>query len=580
MSMNKNDRQALVNQRIFGNVQQLAPVAAQPRPGENVDGSMISLCVDDIDFYEDNPRTVQNEKYFDLKENIAKRGLENRLVITKRPGAARFSLKKGGNTRLAILKELWAETNEHKFGFQECIYEEYKSEVDTLLSHVIENVLRADMSYWDLASAYTKIKELFDQRRVENGIASHSTVKEFLDFLGENGITINNDAFGLMRWTISKAQRLGDAAHQLSRNIVRDTLRPIYLELEELLLESRIESADEILQAGLTAYADTLETPLDFNIKLLVKMLKETVAGRLDISLDEVEIRLRDSKKPRRAPTTPPQDHQQGNDASEHDANLDTGLSELLNKLQAEASSDSGVVQPEPSKASRQDNSLASPTPTLVQPKPLNSAPKADSDNVELANSQPLNAAEANRLPVRLDLFGEVSLQGERIKALLLTYVAEQCRKDVSQIAEMPDSWIKQLSQHDLKTALDNIEVVIKLMPKRKKLNEQKNREQFAYFVSAGASNALLSHLFPEQRSDIQQARKELGVAINGRTNRLDDKSSMAFFKSFQIYREKKGFREVLDLDLVEIRQLLIELHNEFSNWPISSIYAELMESE
>ena len=66
------------------------------------------VSVDQIDSYDRNPRKAPNEKFEELKESIGLNGLRQPLVITRRPGAARYMPKHGGNTRLVILKELLA----------------------------------------------------------------------------------------------------------------------------------------------------------------------------------------------------------------------------------------------------------------------------------------------------------------------------------------------------------------------------------------------------------------------------------------------------------------------------------------
>ena len=72
--------------------------------------NVITLNVrDDCRLYERNPRTVRNEKFDEIKESIRKRGLDQMIAVTQRPGEKQHIPAKGGNTRLEILQELVAE---------------------------------------------------------------------------------------------------------------------------------------------------------------------------------------------------------------------------------------------------------------------------------------------------------------------------------------------------------------------------------------------------------------------------------------------------------------------------------------
>lgn len=61
--------------------------------------------------YEHNPRFIRNPLYDDIKASIRERGLDQPPPITRRPGETYFIIRNGGNTRLAILSELWQETD-------------------------------------------------------------------------------------------------------------------------------------------------------------------------------------------------------------------------------------------------------------------------------------------------------------------------------------------------------------------------------------------------------------------------------------------------------------------------------------
>ncbi len=68
------------------------------------------LGVDEVDVYENNPRTTEHGEYENIKSAFLTSGIDTvMLQVTRRPGADRYVLAFGANTRLKIIKELWSE---------------------------------------------------------------------------------------------------------------------------------------------------------------------------------------------------------------------------------------------------------------------------------------------------------------------------------------------------------------------------------------------------------------------------------------------------------------------------------------
>lgn len=65
--------------------------------------------------YDHDPRVTRNPAYEDIKASIRERGLDAPPAITRRPGEPHYIIRNGGNTRLAILRELWSETKDEQF---------------------------------------------------------------------------------------------------------------------------------------------------------------------------------------------------------------------------------------------------------------------------------------------------------------------------------------------------------------------------------------------------------------------------------------------------------------------------------
>ncbi len=133
-------------------------VIAAKSPAEIHVISVIQLPVDEILFYEKNPRRHDNPKYEEIKESIRIRGLESALYITKRPGSNQYMLARGGKTRLKALQEL-AQEDPQKWGKLDFHEIPWVSESEILAAHLVENTKRQDMCFWDLAEGIANLKE-------------------------------------------------------------------------------------------------------------------------------------------------------------------------------------------------------------------------------------------------------------------------------------------------------------------------------------------------------------------------------------------------------------------------------------
>mgnify|MGYP003454973607 CR=1 FL=1 len=113
--------------------------------------------------YEHNPRFLRNPLYDDLKASIRERGLDQPPPITRRPGEASFIIRNGGNTRLAILGELWQETRDERFFRIHCLFKPWTHEISALLGHLAESDLHGQLTFIERALAVAKLKAMFEQ---------------------------------------------------------------------------------------------------------------------------------------------------------------------------------------------------------------------------------------------------------------------------------------------------------------------------------------------------------------------------------------------------------------------------------
>lgn len=112
--------------------------------------------------YEHNPRFIRNPLYDDIKASIRERGLDQPPPITRRPGETYFIIRNGGNTRLAILGELWQETRDERFFRIHCLFRTWTSEITALLGHLVENDLHGQLTFIERALAVLKLKSMLE----------------------------------------------------------------------------------------------------------------------------------------------------------------------------------------------------------------------------------------------------------------------------------------------------------------------------------------------------------------------------------------------------------------------------------
>lgn len=135
-------------------------------------GIPMPVALDQLRPFDLNPRITQNPEYDKIKESIRNRGLDHLPQITQRPGESFYIIANGGNTRLAILNELWLETHDKKYWNIVCHFWKWKENwsleegnLHCLLGHLIENDKRGSLTFIERAlgiqnsiNIYQKIK--------------------------------------------------------------------------------------------------------------------------------------------------------------------------------------------------------------------------------------------------------------------------------------------------------------------------------------------------------------------------------------------------------------------------------------
>ncbi|WP_117317583.1 ParB family protein [Chromatocurvus halotolerans] len=132
-----------------------------------VASQLVVIPIDNITPYERNPRHSPNPARDRIKDSIRAHGLDYALAVTQPPGTTHYVLSAGGGTRLEVLRELFAETHDPRFGRVPCVLTPWPGEAEILLAYVRENDLRGELSFIDKARAVMACKELLEAEQGE-----------------------------------------------------------------------------------------------------------------------------------------------------------------------------------------------------------------------------------------------------------------------------------------------------------------------------------------------------------------------------------------------------------------------------
>lgn len=122
------------------------------------------VTLDQLRPYDHDPRKKRNSAYEDIKASIRERGLDAAPAIARRPGDEHYIIRNGGNTRLAILRELWAETKDERFFRISCLFRPWpeRGEIVALTGHLAENELRGGLTFIERALGVEKAREFYE----------------------------------------------------------------------------------------------------------------------------------------------------------------------------------------------------------------------------------------------------------------------------------------------------------------------------------------------------------------------------------------------------------------------------------
>lgn len=239
-TMSSKKEQATLERALanFGVQAQPRNASANLKPDE--DGSLTVLPIAEIEPYKHNPRTSLNPRYEEIKASIKADGITNMLTVTRRDKHSRYTTYGGGNTRLMIAKELFAE-GDQRFAMLQVVVKAWPGDAQIITAHLVENENRGDITFWEKAQGVHQFRCEFEKECGKPVSSSdlHAELKK--RGLGYGIKTIQNFNFCI--------EYLRPIGRWLTATEVNEVIRPSYSDLE--LLAKKFGQATQAKQAFL-----------------------------------------------------------------------------------------------------------------------------------------------------------------------------------------------------------------------------------------------------------------------------------------------------------------------------------------
>lgn len=265
----------------------IQPSSDGPLTGTAPEGeTLVTLHVAQIECFERDPRESPNPEYARIRASILAAGLEQPLVVSQRPGEDKFVIAAGGNTRLRILRELYAETRDARFARAPCVVRAWPGESEVLLAHLRENDLRGDLTYFDKARAVMGLRDLLAAERDGSALST----QEAVDCLRDRGYALSTTTLWYMEFVVnSLASKLPKAlAAGLGR---RDVERFCALERAARAVWKKTIGEGESFDEVLTALCRRLDGEV-WDESSLRDALEAEIADRLNQSIHATRLAL------------------------------------------------------------------------------------------------------------------------------------------------------------------------------------------------------------------------------------------------------------------------------------------------
>lgn len=192
--MSKPSNEAVTQRLLAGGFPgSSAPVA---RLADPIKETPMVLTLDELAPYNRNPRTTRNPLHDEIKASIQARGLDTPPPVTKRPGEDHYIIRTGGNTRLAILNELWKETRDERYYRIHCLFRPWtdRGEIVSLTGHLAENDLRGNLMFIERAVSIENARQLYAEE-----LGKDISQRELARLLKQDGYSISNSHISRMQ---------------------------------------------------------------------------------------------------------------------------------------------------------------------------------------------------------------------------------------------------------------------------------------------------------------------------------------------------------------------------------------------
>lgn len=125
------------------------------------------FTLDELCVNPDNPRQSRNPCYEEIKASIRAGGLNSVPLVTRDPRlpAGLWTFSDGGNTRYAIMRELWQETGDERFYRMTCAIKPWPGRFQCLAGHLTENETHGRLTFIDKALSIQRAREVLEEER-------------------------------------------------------------------------------------------------------------------------------------------------------------------------------------------------------------------------------------------------------------------------------------------------------------------------------------------------------------------------------------------------------------------------------
>ncbi len=278
-----------LSERLRGDRQRDASVSAST-PSDPLRPTHMVVTLDDLVPYDKNPRRKRNPLYDDIKASIRARGLDDPPDITRRPDGgedAPYMMRRGGNTRLAILRELYEETGDRRFFSIKCMFHPWVDEIDALVGHLIENDLRGGMILRDRGYAARDWMAMMPEEQTKS-------LRKTADVMSSQGWKIDHSSLGMLLYAVKELDPFIPSTLEegAGRPLVKE-LRTLqrkyeeYWESIETLGAPPTETLKQIWEDALKAHDDPR-----FNMGSFREEMEHNIADAFDLDASVVQTEI------------------------------------------------------------------------------------------------------------------------------------------------------------------------------------------------------------------------------------------------------------------------------------------------